>query len=231
MHPSAVDSITSAPGLTPLTVVTTPEPDSKPETPLPNPVPPSALQSYSLKWRGIKGKQAPPRSPCTEVFWAFVGSFTGIGVLALLHYLSVRHAGVADAQSLVMLIGSFGATAVLVYGVPSAPLAQPRNVMGGHVLSAFVGVALHELLVRLPGGLEEVWWLAAALAVSLSLCLMMAAGVTHPPGSATALIAVMAPDPGWFFILVPTATGAAIMVLVALLVNNCAAARSYPQYW
>lgn len=85
------------------------------------------------------------------------------------------------------LIGSFGASAVLIYGVPMGELSQPRNLVGGHVISALVGVIAYNLFsFNIP--------LAAAMAVSCAIAGMLATNTTHPPGGATALIAVIGGD-------------------------------------
>ena len=94
-----------------------------------------------------------------EHFWAFIGSFIGLGIIAFLHY------ELFPQQDLVFLIGSFGASCVLVYGVIQSPLAQPRNLIGGHLVSALVGVTVQKLL-------PDIIWLAAPLAVSLSIVFM-----------------------------------------------------------
>ena len=85
------------------------------------------------------------------------------------------------------LIGSFGASAVLVYGVPMAEFSQPRNVIGGHVLSAFVGVTLYQIF-----GFESIW--VCPLAVSLAIVAQQSTRTVHPSGGATALIAVIGGD-------------------------------------
>ena len=86
-------------------------------------------------WQKMKGNdQSPPRVSITEVCWSWLGSFLGISAVALLHY------NLVDQQGLMLLIGSFGASAVLIYGAVRSPLAQPRNLIGGHVLSALIGV-------------------------------------------------------------------------------------------
>ncbi len=85
---------------------------------------------------------------------------------------------------LVFLIGSFGASAVLIYGAVRSPLAQPRNLVGGHVISAVIGVAAWQMLGSAP-------WLAAAFAVATAIAAMHATKTLHPPGGATALIAVI----------------------------------------
>ena len=97
------------------------------------------------------------------------GVLPGIAVVGLFHHR------ILASQDLVLVIGSFGASAVLIYGAVHSPLAQPRNLIGGHVLSALVGVAAYKLL---PG---EVW-LAGSLAVSTSIALMHVTRTLHPPG-------------------------------------------------
>ncbi|MDR3213987.1 MAG: HPP family protein [Azoarcus sp.] len=128
------------------------------------------------------------------------------------------------------LIGSFGASAVLLYGVPGAELSQPRNLIGGHAVSALVGVACHLLC---PQDIA----LASALAVSLAIVMMQVTQTLHPPGGATALIAVIGGDSvyrlGFGYVLSPVLSGAFIMLFVALLINNLSSnkARHYPRHW
>ncbi|NLX17701.1 MAG: HPP family protein, partial [Desulfobulbus sp.] len=82
-------------------------------------------------WEKMKGRsQSPPMVSFAEVGWSWLGSFLGVGAVAFLHY------HLLDEQSMTLLIGSFGASAVLVYGAVRSPLAQPRNLVGGHILSA-----------------------------------------------------------------------------------------------
>lgn len=183
------------------------------------------------KWRGktvsyfckMKGSgHCPPRVSGSEIFWSWLGAFLGVAAVALLHYPFLEGTG------LLLIVGSFGASAVLIYGAISSPLAQPRNLLGGHVLSALVGVACYQLL-------EPQLWLAAALAVATAIALMHLTRTLHPPGGATALIAVIGgPDIhnlGFWYVLLPVATGAVIMLVVALLINNIPANRQYPEFW
>ncbi|MBF0159607.1 MAG: HPP family protein [Magnetococcales bacterium] len=168
------------------------------------------------------GGTAPPRLPLKELFWSGLGAFCGIGLVAWLHqYWLTPH-------DLVLIIGSFGASAVLLYGVWNSPLAQPRNLVGGHVLSGLIGVAVYQGLGAIP-------WLAAALAVSLAIMAMQWTRTTHPPGGATALIAVIGSDQlhalGYGYALVPAGLGAVLMLLVAVVINNMAPSRRYPEYW
>ncbi|MFH1135786.1 MAG: HPP family protein [Pseudomonadota bacterium] len=176
--------------------------------------------SYFGKMRGRT--QSPPRVGLAEIMWSWVGGFLGVAAVGLLHYKLL------DQTSMTMLIGSFGASAVLIYGAIRSPLAQPRNLIGGHVLSAIIGVTAFQALSGQP-------WLAAALAVSTSIALMHLTKTLHPPGGATALIAVIGGDSvhqlGYLYVLMPTALGAAVMLIIALAVNNIPRNRSYPEFW
>ncbi len=176
--------------------------------------------NYFRKMKGVT--QSPPAVSLKEICWSWVGAFLGILPLA---YLNYRYLAKTDA---VMLIGSFGASAVLVYGAIRSPLAQPRNLIGGHLLSALVGVTVYKLFY---GQL----WLAAPVAVATAIALMHATRTLHPPGGATALIAVIGSPKihalGYFYALVPVGAGAVTMLVVALLVNNIPPHRRYPEFW
>jgi CBS domain-containing membrane protein len=154
-----------------------------------------------------------------EHLWTFLGAFLGIGLIGLLSQYQVAP---VDAP---LLIGSFGASSVLVYGVINSPLAQPRNLLGGHVLSAFIGVTIHRLI-------PEELWLAAALAVSLAIVGMQITKTLHPPGGATALIAIIGSPKlkalGYWYVVTPVLTGALLLLLVAVVVNKLAPTRHYP---
>uniref|UniRef100_A0A7C5EN78 HPP family protein n=1 Tax=Desulfobacca acetoxidans TaxID=60893 RepID=A0A7C5EN78_9BACT len=166
--------------------------------------------------------QSPPRVSLAEVAWSWLGSFLSIALLAFLND------GFLEKRDLLLLIGSFGASAVLIYGATKSPLAQPRNLIGGHIISALIGVSAWKLLHPCP-------WLAAALAVSVSIAVMHLTKTLHPPGGATALIAVIGGPKvhqlGYLYVLMPVMAGALIMLAVALVVNNLAPTRRYPEYW
>ena len=107
------------------------------------------------------------------IIMTFVGSFCSIGLLAY----------GANVQNWPTLVASFGASAVLLFGAPTSPLAQPRNLFGGHLISALVGVSIYQLF-------GERWW-SIALAVTLAIIAMMLTATTHPPGGATAMVSVL----------------------------------------
>jgi len=154
-----------------------------------------------------------------QIFWSWLGAFIGIGLVAFLSRF------VLEGVGLTLIIGSFGASAVLLYGAYQSPLAQPRNLVGGHFLSALVGVTVMQVM-------PDLIWLAAPLAVATAIAVMQLTDTLHPPGGATALIAVIGGESiqhlGYLYALVPVTVGALIMLSVALVVNRLAPGRCYP---
>lgn len=178
------------------------------------------VSEYFSKMKGTT--KSPPGVGIGELFWSWIGSAAGISACG---YLSLRW---FEPRDMTLLIGSFGASAVLVYGAVKSPLAQPRNLVGGHIMSGIAGVACYQLF-------GETAWLAAAMAVSFAVVLMLATKTLHPPGGATALIAVIGGPKihslGFLYPFVPAGLGALVLLLVALLVNNLSRSRKYPEYW
>jgi CBS-domain-containing membrane protein len=128
------------------------------------------------------------------------------------------------------LIGSFGASAALLYGAPHSPFAQPRHLVLGQAIAAVVGVTAFKLVGHHEG-------VAAGLAVAGTIIIMQLAQAVHPPAGATALIAVLGPAQvhhlGYEFVLTPVLIGALILLVVAVLVNNLPSDRenNYPVTW
>jgi len=179
------------------------------------------IPEYFRKMQGTT-RGSPPRVSGTEIMWSWIGAFLGLSAVAWLNHFFF------EGSDLTLMLGSLGASAVLVYGAVRSPLAQPRNLMGGHILSAIVGVACWKLFHQYP-------WLAEAMAVSTAIALMHATRTLHPPGGATALIAVIGSAKihslGFWYVLMPATAGPLILLLVALLVNNIPASRRYPEIW
>ena len=146
----------------------------------------------------------------------------GIGILLLalgLHYLP--HA----TYPLVML-GSMAASAVLLFAVPHSPMAQPWNLVGGHLISALAGWIC---ILFIPDQA-----LAAGAAVGSAILLMQLLGCLHPPGAATALTLVLSRaqfyEMGWEWTFTIVAVNAGISLLLALAFNNLLPGRSYPMH-
>jgi CBS-domain-containing membrane protein len=175
---------------------------------------------YLKKMKGVT--KSPPAVSLIEIIWSWIGAFIGIIAVAYINY------GILEDTDLVMVIGSFGASAVLIYGAIKSPLAQPRNLLGGHIFSAVIGVASYNIF-------SDHIWLAAGVAVATAIAFMHATKTLHPPGGATALIAVIGSQKihalGYLYAIIPAGLGALIMLIVALLVNNIPKNRRYPEFW
>ena len=171
----------------------------------------SWLMRYLSKMKGYRRTTPLVSPPPLDVILTWFGAFLGITAIALF-------AGKFDLP----VVASFGASAVLIYGVPDAPLSQPRNVIFGHTFSAVAGVVIVMMF-----GLT--WW-SPALGTALALVVMLLTKTTHPPGGATALFAVLSQaHPSYIF--TPIMVGAVILVIIGLLVNNLSPNRHYPRYW
>jgi CBS-domain-containing membrane protein len=178
------------------------------------------MKEYFLKMRG--GGTSPPGIGWREMLWSWIGSVIGVGACGCLS------SAFFEVRDVTLLIGSVGASAVLVYGAAKSPFAQPRNLLGGHILSGLIGVACY----RWCGGPV---WVAGALAVSLAIAAMLITKTVHPPGGATALIAVIGGEKihnlGFLYPFLPVGLAALILLAVGLVVNNLSKHRKYPEYW
>ena len=131
-------------------------------------------------------------------------------------------AALSEGVDELLILGSFGATCVLLFGFPDVPFSQPRNIVGGHVLSTFCGLLAVEVL--------GVHWWTAAIAVAAAIAAMMATRLVHPPAGSNPVIVYLT-APAWDFLLLPTLVGAVIVVIVGLVYLNATRAQSYPAYW
>lgn len=167
-------------------------------------------KSFFEKLRG--GAVCPPRASLRLIGLSWLGGCLAIGVVAYL-------AALAHAP---LMLGSFGASCVLLFGFPESPFSQPRNVIAGHLIASLVGL----IFLTLVGAQ---WW-SVALAVGTAIALMQLTRTVHPPAGSNPVI-VMLTLPGWNFLWTPTLIGAALLVLVALVFNNLPEDRAYPKYW
>lgn len=120
------------------------------------------------------------------------------------------------------LMAPFGASCVLAFGMPDSPLAQPRNIIGGHVIATLVGLAvLHTL--------GDSWW-SVALAVGLALAAMQQTRTLHAPAGANPLVVIASHAP-LSFVVTPVLAGSLVIVAVAWCLNNARQRNSYPKYW
>ncbi len=134
------------------------------------------------------------------------------------------NAEILHLQGAAMVVGSMGATLVLVFAVPHGALSQPWAVFGGHLISALIGVSCAQLIA------DPV--LAAAVAVGLAVGAMYYLHCIHPPGGATAMVAVLGGNEvhqmGYSFVAQPVLENVLIVLAMAVLVNFPFRHRRYP---
>ena len=107
----------------------------------------------------------------------FAPLLAGLGAMLCITALSSLGYAV---QSSVWLMAPFGATMVILFGLPESPLAQPRNIILGHLLTTTIGLSVASLVGVTP-------W-SMGLAVGLAVSLMMLTNTTHPPAGANPLV-------------------------------------------
>ena len=167
--------------------------------------------SYFIKFLG-KSEKLPPKADLKEIAFAFLGGFIAIAIVGFL----------TKEYNNLLVMGSFGASCVLLFGFANSPFSQPRNVIFGHFLSTFIGLFILHFI-----GVE--FW-AMALALALAITLMMFFRVVHPPAGSNPLIVFLL-DANWDYLIFPTLLGSITLVTVALFYNNLSKKRIYPSYW
>ncbi|MDA8416634.1 MAG: HPP family protein [Betaproteobacteria bacterium] len=163
------------------------------------------------KWKK-GGGSCPPSPALFDILMGWLGGVLAIGAVGYL----------ARVTEYPLVLGSFGASCVLIFGFPESPFSQPRNVIGGHVLASFTGLVFLSLF-------GAHWW-SMSLAAGTTIAAMMITRTVHPPAGSNPLI-IMLLAPTWSFMFTPTLIGAVILVLVALFFNNIPKQRTYPRYW
>lgn len=179
--------------------------------------------SYLKRMKG--GEKRPPKRALSKVIWSWFGAFLGIYSIAVLNDMM----GSNHTDS-ILLLGSFGASSVLIYAAPHAEFSQPRNFVEGHFVSALIGVSVYKFL---PFDIP----MLCATAVSISIVVMFFANTLHPPGGATALAVVIGSpqihEAGYLFAFLPVLLDSLILLAIALVINNLSnnPKRHYPRYW
>ena len=181
------------------------------------------LLMYLQRMKG--GEKHPPHRPFSKVAWSWLGAFLGIYTISIVNkIMSTNH---TDSM---LLLGSFGASAVLIYAAPHAEFSQPRNFLGGHFISTLIGVSVYKFL---PFDIS----ILSAIAVSLAIIVMYYTDMLHPPGGATALAAVVGSSQmhelGYIFAFSPVLLDSIVLFIIALMINNLSnnPKRHYPRYW
>ena len=151
-----------------------------------------------------------------------VSGLAGLVGIGLIMAVSAQFLAPRD---LPWVVASMGASAVLLFAVPHGPLSQPWNFVGGHIISAFIGITIARLV---PDTV-----MAAALAVGVAISVMYIARCLHPPGGATALSAVVSGPAvhalGYQYVVTPILVNVVVMLAWALFINNVISNRRYPE--
>jgi CBS-domain-containing membrane protein len=204
------------------------------------------LPRWISHWFGYRDASPPKQPEYLVWFWSFAGAFCGLSLIQAVFGHSQYFLG-RNVPSIVASYVRFqlpnhrlssnsvrqGASAVLCYGAIEAPLAQPRALIGGHFVSALIGVCITKLFGLLPTEhrLDQLRWLAGSLSAASAVVLMQITKTTHPPAGATALLAAVSPEiysMGWYYL--PVVLLSSTLVLIsALLIDNIQ--RRYPVYW
>ncbi|KAK4889387.1 hypothetical protein LTR27_011833 [Elasticomyces elasticus] len=193
-------------------------------------VPRSRLYLLPQPFRHFLGHRKTPHvEPPTLLQWPlmFIATLAGLTLVAGIYNYAP---GIAKLHPPVM-IASLGASAILDYNAIRSPLAQPRNVIIGHGLSAIVGVSISKLFQHNPTFFADYAWVSGSVGCACASLVMSLTNTVHPPGGATAVLAsteALAVALGWHFVWMML-LASALMTTVACLFNNII--RQYPVYW
>ncbi|AXF86227.1 hypothetical protein DTO96_101973 [Ephemeroptericola cinctiostellae] len=161
-------------------------------------------------------EKLPSRFSIKELARGFFGGALGILILEIL-------TNYVDSP---FIMAPFGATCVILFTVAQSPLAQPRNVILGHFISALVGIIALKLF--------PVSIITISLAVGVAICSMQAFRCVHPPAGANPLVILLTANKvhyDWDFLLFPVLSGTIALVLVAYVINNIMNDHKWPVYW
>ena len=120
-----------------------------------------------------------------------------------------------------LLIGSFGATMVLIFGFPESPFSQPKNIFFGHLITSLVGIIIYKYLII------EIYFVTA-LAVGLGIFSMILLNVTHPPAGGNAIVIILLENTSYEFLLFPVSVGTILIIFCGVGFNRFLRKKKYP---
>ena len=153
-----------------------------------------------------------------------IGSGITIGILAYITFQSTLSGSVYG----LWLAASFGSSVVVVFGYPENEFAQPKNVLLGHLLCAFIGI-LFVTLFKISQD-RTIFFLAIGIAVGLSVMFMMVLKITHPPAGGNTIVVILAQD-SFQFLLFPIMVGAVTIIIGGIIYNRFILKKNYPARW
>ena len=153
-----------------------------------------------------------------------IGAGVTIGILAYITFQSVLAGSIYG----LWLTASFASSVVVVFGYPENEFAQPKNVLFGHLLCAFIGI-LFVTLFKISQD-RTIFFLAIGIAVGLSVMLMMLFKITHPPAGGNTIVVILAQD-SFQFLLFPILVGAITIIIGGVIYNRFILKKNYPLKW
>jgi CBS-domain-containing membrane protein len=153
-----------------------------------------------------------------------IGAGVTIGVLAYITFQSI----LAGTNYGLWLAASFGSSVVVVFGYPENEFSQPKNVLLGHLLCTLVGIIFVTLFNITQD--RSIFFIAIGLAVGISVMLMMAFKITHPPAGGNTIVVMLTQD-SFQFLVFPIMAGAITIIIGGIIYNRLLLKRKYPQTW
>ena len=153
-----------------------------------------------------------------------IGAGVTIGVLAYITFQSI----LAGTNYGLWLAASFGSSVVVVFGYPENEFSQPKNVLLGHLLCALVGIIFVTLFNITQD--RSIFYLAIGLAVGISVMLMMAFKITHPPAGGNTIVVMLTQD-SFQFLVFPIMAGAITIIIGGVIYNRFILKKNYPLKW
>ena len=153
-----------------------------------------------------------------------IGAGVTIGILAYITFQSI----LAGTNYGLWLAASFGSSVVVVFGYPENEFSQPKNVLLGHLLCALVGIIFVTLFNITQD--RSIFYLAIGLAVGISVMLMMAFKITHPPAGGNTIVVMLTQD-SFQFLVFPIMAGAITIIIGGVIYNRFILKKNYPLKW
>ena len=161
---------------------------------------------------------------CWPPLLAGVGAGVTITILAYITFQSIF----AGTNYGLWLAASFGSSVVVVFGYPDNEFAQPKNVLFGHLLCTLVGI-IFVMLFKISQD-RSIFFLAIGIAVGISVMLMMAFKITHPPAGGNAIVVMLTQD-SFQFLIFPIMAGAVTIIIGGVIYNRFILKKKYPLKW
>jgi len=153
-----------------------------------------------------------------------IGAGVTIGVLAYITFQSV----LAGTNYGLWLAASFGSSVVVVFGYPENEFSQPKNVLLGHLLCALVGIIFVTLFNITQD--RSIFFITIGLAIGISVMLMMAFKITHPPAGGNTIVVMLTQD-SFQFLVFPIMVGAITIIIGGVIYNRFILKKNYPLKW